>query len=184
VNRGNYEEVHSTIIGTWVIGIWEVIDMVGRVVPKIWFHHKNRYLPGFIKAISNYMFGIFIKKINLVSGCGINNKGWHYWNCLTWVMLLTKIHYQRMVTIVNFRSNLFRRLRQKFYCLLELKNFKLGSSIGCNSLLLLKNIIFSRGSNMALRTFHIYSHDQLLHQVNFSVNSYFWFSFFNVDFDL
>jgi hypothetical protein len=43
---------------------------------------------------------------------------------------------------------------------------------------------FQWGPNMAPWIFHIYSHDQPLHRVNFGVSSYFRFSFFNVDFDL
>jgi hypothetical protein len=100
-------------------------------------------------------------------------------------MLLTKIHRRRVVTTISFKSSLFLKLRQIFNCPLKLKIFNLlGSGIGCNSLLVLENIIFSKGPNMAPRRFCVRSHDQLLHRGNFDVNSYFWFYSFNVDFDL
>jgi hypothetical protein len=51
-------------------------------------------------------------------------------------------------------------------------------------LLVLKNIIFGRGPNMALWRFCVRSQDKSFHQVNFGVNSYFRFFFFNVDSDL
>jgi hypothetical protein len=70
-------------------------------------------------------------------------------------------------------------------CLPKFKIFNFhGLGIRCNSLLILKNIIFSRGPNGAPQRFHIRSHDQPLHRVNSSVSSYFWFTYFNVDFDL
>jgi hypothetical protein len=50
--------------------------------------------------------------------------------------------------------------------------------------LVLKNIIFGRGPNRALQRFWVHSHNHPLHWVNFSVNLYFRFSFFNVDFNL
>jgi hypothetical protein len=96
-------------------------------------------------------------------------------------MFLTKIHHRRMVTVVSFRNSLFRKLHQIFDCPLELRIFNLqGSNIGCNTFLVLKNIIFNRGPNMASQRFYVHNHDQSFHQGNSSVNLYFWLSSFNV----
>lgn len=57
-------------------------------------------------------------------------------------MLTAKIQHWRVVTIVNFKSNLFWKFPQILSCPLKLKIFNLqGLNIGCNSLLILKNII-------------------------------------------
>jgi hypothetical protein len=77
---------------------------------KNWFSHKNWYLIGFIGAISKHVCKIFTKNADLANGCGISNKSRHCWNRLTRVMFLAKIHCQKVVTTVNFRSNLFQRL--------------------------------------------------------------------------
>jgi hypothetical protein len=100
-------------------------------------------------------------------------------------MLPTKIHHQRMITTVSFKNNLLQRLCQILHCPLKLKIFNLQSSnIGCNNLLVPKNIIFSRGPNMAPQRFCIWGDDQPLHQMNFDVSLYFQFSSFNIDFNL
>ncbi len=156
--------------------------MASWVVPKNQFSHKNWYLVGSIGAISNYVCMTFTKSPNLVNGCGIDSKSRHYWNRLTWIMLPTKIHHQRVVTSINFTSNLIRKLCQIFNCFLKLKMFNLlSSSTRCNNFLVSKNIIFNRGPNMAPRRFYICNHNQMFHWMNFDVNLYFQFSSFNVD---
>ncbi len=45
-------------------------------------------------AIFNYMCETFTKNADLASGCGIDNKSKHYQNCLTSIMLSTKIHHR------------------------------------------------------------------------------------------
>jgi hypothetical protein len=114
------------------------------------FHHKNWYVVRFVRVISNYVSKASTKIMDLANGCGINSKGRHYQNCLTWVTLLAKIHCQSVVTVVSFKSSLFQRLHQILDYLLELKICNnLGSNTGYNSFFLLKNISFSRGPNMA-----------------------------------
>jgi hypothetical protein len=121
----------------------------------------------------------------MASGCGINNKSKHYQNCLMWIMFPTKIHYWRVVIAINFENNFFWRLCQMLNYPLKLKFLNLlGSSTEYDSLLVLKNIIISKGPNMAPWRFCVYSDNQLFHQMNFGVSSYFRFSSIKGDFDL
>jgi hypothetical protein len=118
------------------------------------------YLVRFIRAISYYVFGTSTKRTNLASGCGINNKSKHYPNSIMWVMFPTNIHRQRVVIAINFGSSLLWRLCQILNYPFELKFLNLlGSSTKYNNLLVLKNIIFNRGPNMAPWRFRVRSHD-------------------------
>jgi hypothetical protein len=131
------------------------------------------------------VFGSFTKKADLASGCGINSKGRKYQNFIAWIMLPAKIHCRRVVTVASFRSSLLWKLYQIFDCPFKLNFFNLlGLSTKYNNILVSKNIIFSKGPNTALWRYCVCSHDQLLHQINFDVSSYFRLSFFNVDSDL
>ncbi len=121
----------------------------------------------------------------MASRCGIDNKSKHHRNQLTWLMFLTKIHSQKVIIAISFRSSLLQKLCQILHFPLKSKIFNFqGSGIGCNSFLIPKNIIFSKGPNMASQRFHICGHDQPLHQVNSNISSYFQFSSFNVDSNL
>ncbi len=132
------EGVHLGTIGTWVIN-WD--DRLGGI--KNWFNHKNWYLAGSIRAISNYISKTSRKSANMVSGSGINCKSIHYENFLMWIIFLANIHRQKVVFAVSFRNNLLQRLRQILDYLLKFKIFNLqGLCIGCNNLLVPKNIIF------------------------------------------
>jgi hypothetical protein len=58
-----------------------------------------------------------------------------------------KIHHKKMIIVITFRNNLLQKLCQILHYPLKLKIFNLqGLSIGCNRLLVPKNIIFSKGS--------------------------------------
>jgi hypothetical protein len=155
------------------MGIWELTKMPSWVVPKIG-SIKNRYLARSIGAVFNYVCRTFTKTTDWVSGCGINSKCKHYWNCLTWVMLPINIHHWRMVITISFGSSFLQRFHQIFGCPLKVKIFNLqGSNIRCNNLLVSKNIISDRGSNMAPQRFYIHNHDHSFHWMNSDVNSYF-----------
>lgn len=107
------------------------------------FNCKNWYLAGSIKAISNYMSKTFTKNANMANVCGINCKSIHHEKFLMWIMFPANIHHQKVVSTISFQNNLLQRLRQILNYLLKFKFFNLqGLCIGCNNLLVPRNIIF------------------------------------------